>query len=408
MAEPLSIAYMVSRFPVLTQTFVVREMDALARLGVEIDLYTLVVERDTVLSDASRRWQDRVRSRPWVSREIARATVALAAQDPRRAAAATWALVAGHVRSPYNLARAIALTPKSIALGADMRARGVRHVHAHFGTHGAMAAMVAARSAGITFSFTVHAYDLFIDQTFLADKVRAATFVATISEYNRRKLAELAPDAVDRIHLIRCGPSPETPAVRARSAQNGAGPRILSVAQLAPYKGLQHLIEAASILRQRLPGVSVTIVGEGPERGNLEAQRDRLGLDGTVRLAGAVPAEQIPGFLGDADVFVLPSVVEANGDMDGIPVALMEAMAADLPVVTSRLGGIPELVRDQDTGLLTEPGDAAGLAAAVERLWKEPDLAARLARSGRDWVREEFDMDVNARRLLTLFERSVA
>ncbi|MCZ7590382.1 MAG: glycosyltransferase family 4 protein [Gaiella sp.] len=403
------IAYVVSRFPVLTETFIVTEMDALARAGTDLELYSLVVESPGVVSDASRAWQPRLRTCPWMSAGVVGAGWRLGRRRPIWALRSVGRLVAGHVPSPRFLALALALTPKSVAFGEDMRRRGVGHVHAHFGTHAALSAMVAARSAGIPFSFTVHAYDLFVDRTFLAAKVRAAAFVATISEYNRGVLVSLVPEAVDKIHVVRCGVvAGRALASRPDPGSRVGGPRLLAVAALLPYKGLRHLIEAVSTLRPRLPGVSATIIGEGPERGALSALSARLGLEGVVHLPGAVPAEEVRSHLAGADIFVLPSVRAANGDMDGIPVALMEAMVAGVPVVTSRLGGIPELVRDDETGLLTPPGDAGAIADAVERLWATPALRTRLTGTGQRHVRAEFDVDRNAERLIALFQRSLS
>ena len=405
-----SIGYVVSRFPALTETFVVREMDAMRELGVEVSLYPLVVQRAAQPTPASSAWLDHMHPEPWMSSRAIRTGLSLARRHPRTMLSTAGAMIAGHARSPAFLARAVALAPKSLAFGAEMRRRGVDHVHAHFGAHSALAAMLAARTAGTSFSFTVHAFDLFLDTTFLAEKVRAAAFVATISEFNRELLRRLAPDAADRIHVVRCGASAESfeAAASRAPARPGEGVRVLAVAQLAPYKGIRHLVEAAPLLRARVPQVSVTIVGDGVERSDLERRTRELGVDDVVTFTGAVSPERVAGHLAEADVFVHPSVRQDDGLMDGIPVALMEAMAAGVPVVASRLSGIPELVVDGATGLLAEPGDPKALAGAIERLADDLQLRARLTAEARRHVADEFGVERNARRLRALMEDAIA
>ena len=405
-----SIGYVVSRFPALTETFVVREMDAMRELGVEVSLYPLVVQRGAQPNPASAKWLDRMHPEPWVSGQAIRTGVRLARRQPVKALSAAGTVIAGHARSPSFLARALALAPKSLAFGAEMRRRGVDHVHAHFGAHSALAAMLAARAAGTTFSFTVHAFDLFLDTTFLAEKVRAAAFVATISEFNRELLRDLAPDAAGRIHVVRCGASAESFEAGASRLPGHPGEtlRVLAVAQLAPYKGIRHLVEAAPLLRTQVPHLTVTVVGDGVERSALERLARDLRVDDVVRFTGAVSPEQVAGHLAEADVFVHPSVRQADGLMDGIPVALMEAMAAGVPVVASRLSGIPELVVEGKTGLLAEPGDATALAVAIGRLADDLELRGRLTAEARRHVAEEFGVERNARRLRALVEDAIA
>lgn len=398
------LAYVVSRFPTTTETFVVREMDAMARRGFDIDVYPLVDARPAVANAASIGWLPRMRPLPWVSPGVLAAVLRHVRRHPVTVARGLARMTWGHRASPAFLARALLLAPKAVAWGEDMRRRGVRHVHAHFATHSALAAMIAARVAGVPFSFQVHAHDLYVDRTFLREKIRAASFVTTISEYNRRWLVHLGPEAAARIHVVRCGPAlrPASPVRGGAGVAVPSGPHVVSVAQLKPYKGIRHLVAAAGALRPRLPGLQVTIVGDGPERPALEARRAALGLGDVVRMTGALPAEAVTDVLARADVFAAPSVVQPSGKMDGIPVALMEAMAAGVPVVASDLSGIPELVRDGDTGLLVPPGDERALAAAVERLWTEPGLGRRLAAAARAAVLADYDVDENAGRLARL------
>jgi glycosyltransferase involved in cell wall biosynthesis len=204
------------------------------------------------------------------------------------------------------------------------------------------------------------------------------------------------------VHVVHCGVDPQAWPARPRAAPAQGPVRALCVASLEEKKGHRVLLRALAGADGSLGRVELDLVGPGALRGELEALARALGLGDRVRFHGALPEPHVAALLGRADLFVLASVVERSGFMEGIPVALMEALAAGVPVVATRLSGVPELVRDGDTGLLAEPGDAASLRAALERAIGDPDAALRRAVAGRALVEREFDAVAGAARIAEL------
>jgi colanic acid/amylovoran biosynthesis glycosyltransferase len=385
----MRIAYFVSRFPAVSETFVLRELDAVAaEPGVDVELHALFPPlREGVVHPAAVPWTQRLR-RPGAAAGLG-ALAWWLVRRPLRTLGALATVTAAYARVPRVLPRALAAFALAAAHARELR---VDHVHAHFATYPALAAWVARRLTGTPYSFTVHAHDLFIHQAMLARKAADAEFVVAISEYNRDFLREHAGDPV--IHVVHCGVDPERFPFRPRRA--GTPARIACVAALRPPKGHAVLLRAVA----ELDGVELDLVGDGPERARLEAEAARLGVAGRVRFHGSLPEPGVADVLAAADVFALPSVIAADGDMEGIPVALMEALAAGLPAVATRQSGVPELIQDGRTGYLAEPGDADSMREALLRALSAPESVAA---AGRALVEREFDQRRSARRLVELF-----
>jgi len=294
-----------------------------------------------------------------------------------------------------------------LSLAERLRGRGVEHVHAHMAHVPASVAMYAARALGVPFSFTGHAADLFRDRSLLPAKLARAAFVACISEWHRGFYREAAPAGVDvpdaRLPVIRCGVAVDQFAPRAGPAPADAP--VLAVGRLVPKKGFDLLVEAVARLA---PGQRprVAIVGDGPEQARLERLVAERGVAERVELLGARPNAEVRRLMGEALAVALPCRVSPDGDKDGIPVVLMEAMACGLPVVSGDLPSIRELIAADATGLLVPPGDLDALTAALERLTGDPDLRARLGAAARARVEEEFALEVNLDRLEAAFARS--
>jgi glycosyltransferase involved in cell wall biosynthesis len=317
---------------------------------------------------------------------------------------------AGNTRSPGSLAKSLLVFPIAVSWAHQMRALGVRHVHAHFGSYPALAALIAAELMEIGFSFTAHAHDLFVDNMMLAEKASQAKFVVAISEFNRTRLsALLSADAARRVRVIHCGVDSQALAFRPWRRSSAHRHVLLCVAALREYKGLGHLIRACALLRQSSPDDQFVcrIVGEGPERSALEREIRTSGLGDSVQLLGAREQSVVRNLLEHSDTFVMPSIVARNGYMDGIPVALMEAMASGVPVIASQLSGIPELVRDGETGLLVSAGQAEALQAAILRCWRDPVAAAQRAVHARALVEREYDINRTTRQLAEIFDEVV-
>jgi colanic acid/amylovoran biosynthesis glycosyltransferase len=396
----MKVAYVVSRFPKLSETFIVRELDAVERQGVSIELLLLFPPPDEpAVHPAAERWAKRLH-RPGAI-EAARGLLWWLVRRPVRTLTSVALVVRGYGRRPAKLARALATVPVAAAHARRLEPLGVRHVHAHFATYPALAAWLAWRLTGIPYSFTAHAHDIFVHQAFLGRKSRDASFVVPISDYNRRFLRRLRGPLAP-MHVVHCGVDPEAFEFRVREIPADGPVRLLCVAALRDYKGHRHLLEALGG-DPALERVELTLVGGGELRDELEELARTLGIADRVHFLGGLPEPEVRALLDGADAFVLPSVVAADGDMEGLPVALMEALACGVPAVSSRMSGIPELVRDGETGLLAEPADPAALRAALRRLLDDPAGAQRMAREGRRLVEAEFRIDDSGRRLSRLF-----
>jgi glycosyltransferase involved in cell wall biosynthesis len=393
------LAYIVSRFPCLTETFVLREIQSLQALNWPIEVFGLHHMHTRVVHAAAASMEHSVH---FVSGPT---TVLRGLRVLRSNSVLRHQMLAADWRSKRGFAKALMTLGAAAEWSEQMRDLHVEHVHAHFGSYPALAALVAAELLAIDFSFTVHAHDLFADNQLLAEKARRARFVATISEFNRQRLIDLlGPNSADRIRVIHCGVDLESFAFKQHSSH--VPPiRLVCVAGLREYKGLEHLIDACALLRAARPELpfECRIVGDGPLRDSLEQQIRRRGLHQYVRLEGERDEVEVQRVLASADLFVLPSVRARNGYMDGIPVALMEAMASGVPVIASRLSGIPELVRDEVTGLLVEPGNANGLCEAMLRMLREPALTQRRASLARGLVEREYDLSRTTRQLAREF-----
>jgi glycosyltransferase involved in cell wall biosynthesis len=408
---PLRVAYIMSRFPKLTETFILREIVAMERLGVRIDLYPLLRERQPLVQPAAEPYVRRAHYLPFLSVDILRSQAWYLRDRGRRRryARALLDVIVGTWRSPNFLVGGLGIFPKVAHAARAMAADRVDHVHCHFANHPALAGFIVQRLVGIPYSFTAHGSDLHVDRTMLESKVREAAFAVAISEDNRRVIvAACGPDLADRVAVIHCGVEPAVyaPDPDQHESDPGIGLRIIAIGTLHEVKGQAHLIEACRLLRERGVVVSCRIVGDGPDRPALSRQIAEAGLEESVILLGSLTESEVIDALHAADVMVAPSVPTQRGKREGIPVVLMEGMAAGLPVVASRLSGIPELVEDGVSGVLVPPGDAASLATALAALAADQGQRQRMGAAGRATVIRDFDVRANAERLIGLIGAS--
>jgi glycosyltransferase involved in cell wall biosynthesis/peptidoglycan/xylan/chitin deacetylase (PgdA/CDA1 family) len=401
-----AVGYVMSRFPKISETFIATEILALEERGVRVEIYPLLREREPLMHPEVRPLVARARYTPFVSAAVASSQLHWLRRRPRAYVAALADLARATAGSANFLGGGLAVFPKVAHIARLMERDGVVHVHCHFANHPAAAGFVIQRLTGLPYSFTAHGADLHKERRMLREKVREATFVATVSEYNRRMiLAECGEDAGGKVHILRAGVDTGlfAPNGRRPGDADGAPLAILCVGTLQEVKGQAHLIEACALLAATGRAFHCRLVGEGPDRAALAARIAAAGLEGRVELVGARTRPEVAAELRHADVFVAPSVPTSEGKREGIPVVLMEAMATGLPVVSSRLSGIPELVEDGVNGLLTAPGDAAALARALASLHDDADLRERLGSAARRRVEREFDLDRSADWLVARF-----
>jgi glycosyltransferase involved in cell wall biosynthesis len=401
-----TVAYVLSRFPKLTETFVLNEILAVERAGIAVSLHPLRREWAKVQHPEAVALTERAKFSPLLSWAIVRSNLSALRTRPRAWLTTLATLLRTNFGSLRYLAGAVAFFPQAVRLALQLERAGTRHVHAHFASHPAMVAFVVRRLAGIPYSFTAHGSDLHRDRHMLREKVREAAFVISISEYNRGVILDTCGDeARERVVVIHCGVDStffRPPAPPEIEDLDGA-PRLICVGSLHAVKGQVHLVEACRILQERGLAFECDLIGGGADRGALEAQVQAAGLSDRVHFLGQVPRSEVAERLRSAALAVAPSVPTSDGRREGIPVALMEACASALPVVASRLSGIPELVEDGRTGFLVEPGDVLGLADAIERLLRSPELRRELGSAGRRKVEKEFQLDANAAALASRF-----
>ena len=408
--RPAKVAYIMSRFPKITETFVLYEMLAVERSGVVVEIFPLIRERAEVMHSEAAALVERAHFQPFLSWAILRAHGHFLLRKPRAYFSALWTLLRGTWGSFNFFTGALGSFPKTVYFARRMAAEGVTHIHAHFANHPAAAAWVIHHLVGVPYSFTAHGSALHIDRRMLREKVADAAFVVAISNYNRDLiLSECGAEYGEKTVVIHCGVDTDVFRHRARGNVQDRinGPfNIVCVGTLHEVKGQSYLIEACRLLRDRGIDFVCHFVGDGPDRVTLANQVERAGLHDRVRFHGQCTREEIAEQLRQASVLVAPSVPTSDGRREGIPVVLMEAMASGVPVVASRLSGIPELVQHEVGGLLAPPRDAAALADAIMQVHQHPETAALRAESARQRVEQEFDLFRNAAALAELFQRT--
>lgn len=397
------VAYVMSRFPKLTETFVLDEILELERCGFEVEVFPLWREQARVIHPDAQPVVARAHFTPTLDLAILRDNLRALLHAPLLYLRTLATLVRANLRSLRFLIAALAIFPKACSFAARMRALGVEHVHAHFASHPAAAAFVVGRLSGIPWSFTAHGSDLHREQAMLAAKVAEAKFVVAISEFNRRFILDhVGEDYGSKVSVIHCGVDPDSYAY-AKSKPEPGFLDIACIGTLHAVKGQRFLLDACAGLSKREIAWRCHLIGDGPDRSALEEQTRMLGLGDRVVFHGYCERERVRELLGQVDVVVAPSVPTADGRREGIPVVLMEAAACGLPLVASRLSGIPELILSEKTGLLVEPGDARGITEALVRLAAEPETRERLGEAARERVAADFCLQRNVERLLGHF-----
>jgi len=403
--HPRNIAYVVKAWPRLSETFILNEIISLEQRGVPLRIFS-VREPDAGPSH-SKVAQVRAKVtclalRPHWKQALA-ANLRLLCRQPGRY---LWLLLevtaAKVVRHRFGAPRHFF----QAGYLADVLSREpADHLHAHFASTPTRVAMLTHRLSGVPYTFTAHAKDIYVsDPEALRVKLEGARAVITCTHYNRDFLSkQYGPLCDGKVHCIYHGLDvSQFSYTFPRNVETGE-PLILSVARLVEKKGLGDLMAAADILRRRGRAFQVEIIGSGPQRETLKAQAKRLGLADRVRLLGAQAHETVRLAYQRASVFALPCVIASNGDRDGIPNVLLEAMASGVPVVSTPISGIPELIESGIDGLLVPPNDPAALAEAIDKLLASQELRESLARAARAKIESSFSLDASAERLLAVF-----
>ena len=401
-----AIAVLMTRFPRIDETFILREIVELERHGQPVLVVPLLRGDTRVVHEEAKPWVKRAFYTPFLSAAILRSNVAVFLRDPMRYLRLLFGLIAATAIRPSTLLRTLALFPKSVHLAAVLPKRGIKHVHAHFASHATTAAYVIASLSDVTYSFTVHGPDVFVHRVLLREKIEKAKFIRAISTFNKAFLCGLYPVLTDgKIEVVHSGVNPDVYAEGEVAPRHDSRLRLLSVASLTPHRGFPFLIDACARLAKAGLDFECRIVGSGPLLETTQQWIAQHHLSDRVFLLGARPQHEVAQLMRETDIFLLPSIIATDGQMDGIPLSLMEAMAAGKPVVASSISGIPELVTNEMSGILVDAAYAGRLAEAVRRLADDPQLRDRLGRAGQLKVRRDFDIRRTADLLVALFDK---
>ena len=386
--------YLFERFPSFGQTFCYREVAELYRQGVAVPIFSIRNPKDEPVQDWDARIVQRVHYLP---EEMELLDDVRRASKKGKLAPEIVAALDGWGRRTDFLR-----LYQAVYVGLRLQEAGISHVHAHFAGMAARTAFWIGKFFPITFSFTAHANDIFAPRKFeigLDKLVGAARVVVTETDYAEKFLRERFPECADRIHRVYNGLNL---AEFRRATFSSDPPSIVAIGRVIVKKGFANLIRACALLVERGKSFRCEIVGEGPLENQLRAQIEQLRLQEFVQLPGPKPQHELRARLANASVFVLPSVPEPEGGMDNLPTVIMEAMATGLPVVSTRVGGIPEMVIDNQTGFLVQPEDAVALAGAIEKVTNDRSLGQRLGRAGYERAQKLFSIEKNVRELCAL------
>ncbi len=399
------LVYVLGKFPSVSETFVLREMQALEERALRLYVLSLEPGDETVHADARELAQRTVyRPAPLSARSLLAQGFALLLRPLGYLGAALFAL-RGVVRSPSTASELISSLLAAGFFVCALRGTRPRHIHAHFASMPATVGLMLAQMLDLSFSFSAHARDIFTDESILLGrKLREAEFVTVCTRYGLDYLRQQYPVAAGgRLNLVYHGvdivelmPMPSQPA---------DPPIILSVGRLVEKKGFPILLRAAALLRSTGADFELHIVGDGPEGEDLRRLAAGLGLGDCTRFHGVMAHEDLIPLFQQAALFVLASIIASDGDRDGLPNVLIEALALGVPAVGTRVSALPEILEHGQTGLLARPGDPEDLAHQMERLLYDDELRARVIERGRRLVLTKFDIQQNVQVLAELFER---
>lgn len=400
MAEtgPMRIAYVVRRYPRYSETFIVREILAHEAAGTPVEIFSLRPPNDTHFQDAISRVRAPVTYLPadglrdedfWAALEQAGDVVP-----------GIWSkLPAARGEKALNVYQAV-------LLATAVRVKEIHHLHAPFGNEGASVARLASRFADVPYSFTARAKDIFHQNARPDDlrrKLSEAAAVITVSDFNLHYLRAIYGAAAARVARIYNGLDLDR---FPYSVPLDRPPRVVAVGRLVPKKGFADLLAACAMLARRGVAFECQIIGGGELEAALKTQIASLGLEGMVEMLGPRPEREVLERMAGAAALAAPCVIAADGDRDGLPNVLFEAMALGTPCVSTDVTGIPEVLRDGDTGLMVPQHDPEALAQAIARLLRDSSLRARLAGRARALIETEFDANRNAARRRAIFQEA--
>lgn len=396
------IAYLASEYPGISHTFIFREIQTLRELGF-------------VIKTASIRKPAALMKMTSTEKREAEGTLYIKSSSPLEIILAHFlifilspahyffmlreALFLSHI-GPANVLKGLAYFIEAGILINWMKKNRIKHLHVHFANPAATVAMIASSYNSITFSISVHGPDIFynVDACFLAEKIKKSVFIRCISYYCRSQLMRLVPNRFwPRMSIVRCGIDPEVYQPRPNPKNNIS--EILCVGRLVPAKGQHILLEACGKLKERGQTYHLTFIGDGEDQSSLESLAEQLGISDVTSFAGAVGQDEVHSYYDHADIFILASFAE------GVPVVLMEAMAKEIPCISTRITGIPELIENGKDGLLVAPSNTDALADKLVELINNKTMRQKLGTEGRKKILSKYNLNENCKLMAELFTK---
>lgn len=400
-------AYILLWFPKPSETFIFREVVNLRKAGLPLKIFTLYGELTRGLSEEMR----------GVSADAERLGIHYLGhalpdvlywwkRDRKRVVELFRTVLWRRWRGLEKTGESLWASLCAFRLARRFEEEQIEHIHAPWACGPATAAWIASRLTGIPFSFTCRAWDIYPPDSVLRDKLRDAAFVRSETQANIRHLAAVCEADTAKMHLTYNG----VPLARHAEAPATMTPpyQLLAVGRFIDKKGYEFLLRACKQLADGGMDFHLTLAGDGPRKSRLKRLAHDLGLDGRVSFPGFVSYDGISDIFRAADIFIMPSVVHASGDRDGIPTVIMESLMHRVPVIATNISGIPELIEDGITGLLIPEKDPAAIARAVMRLASDRTSALAMAERGRAKVRDLFDPERNHKKVLELYQILVA
>lgn len=397
-------ALILSQFPEIHETFILRELVEMKQKNIDFLLFSLKKCKDKFVHPEAEILMQETHYSPFIfSWRIISAFVYFLLKTPIKLVSTVIYIIKHNYKSVELLIKSLGVLPQALLFAKIMKANNIDHIHSHWATIPTTSAVIISRLLSIPYSFTAHAWDIFLNQTMLLEKLKNASFVITCTGYNKKYLDSLQKnqknmqsEVIKNYHGIDFENLPKID----KHVQKNF---IFSIGRLCEQKGFPYLIKACKILKDAGIEIQCKIVGEGPDREKLNDLIERENLHDTVSLLGLKTHEKIFELFNQAEIFVLPCVIAKNGDRDGIPNVLIEALAMKTPVVSTTVSGVPELIIKNKTGLTVNPRNSEELSVAINKLLYDKNLQDKFAQNGRELVEKNFDIKKNVAKLSDIF-----
>ncbi len=387
----MKVAFIVSKFPCYDETFILREIYALSK-KTEVIIFSLKNEKDPIVHDQARELLPKTIYIPYFFSDlIFWAHIKTFLENPVRYLKILFGLIAGNLKSPEYLLKSLIFFPKTVYLAKILKKEKVTNIHAYWATYPASVALIASKLTDIPYSFTGHAHDIYLNTTYLPEKIMSAAFVSTCTKQNKDHLTKVAPLYSERrimvnYHGLELSQFSVNGKLRNKTFQ------ILSVGTLNDHKGFQYLISALGILKEKGFQFTCSVVGGGPLEAELKKQIKASQLESYITMTGPLKQNEVLPYYKTADLFILMAQPEWHW---GIPNVLIEALAAKTPVITTQFGSVHELIKHNQTGLIVLPKESETLACQIELLYQNDAFRRTLAEAGHKIVVEHFDLEKN-------------